>query len=175
MAQVFTVQDDVGSVANANAYGTEAEFIQYHEDRGNTYTATTAQIEAAIVKGSDFLDLAFSFKGYKRTSTQTTEFPRRDLYDKAGNLINGIPDVVKEAVFEYAYYLLSGTVTTLAAVPSRSSTGTSVKAERTKAGPIESEIEYESGGVYSTPVYPLADMKLKKAGLVQSGGNLIRG
>lgn len=169
----FTVQDDDGNVTGANAYLSVAELDAYHADRGNTYTGspdTTAK-EQAIVKSTDYLDTRFRFVGQKRSSSQSTEWPRYDARDLAGNLISDIPEEVKEATAEYALRAIAGS---LVADPSRDETGQGVKSTAVKADVVESKIEYIDGGSFTMPKYPVADRKLVKAGLTVSGGNLIR-
>ncbi len=66
MAAQFIVQDNVGGVANANAYVTLAAFKQYHDNRGNDYTTggyTDPQLQTAVVRATQYLDNRFSFPG----------------------------------------------------------------------------------------------------------------
>lgn len=52
-------------VLNANGYGSAAEYKTYFRARGVTVTATTSQIEAAIIKATSYIDKRFGlrFKG----------------------------------------------------------------------------------------------------------------
>jgi hypothetical protein len=61
------LQNSTGTVSGANAYLTVAAFKAYHDSRGNDYAGKTDdQIAAAIVRGTDFIDTRFSFRGIKQ-------------------------------------------------------------------------------------------------------------
>jgi hypothetical protein len=56
----------VTQMVPANAYITSNFFKEYHASRGNVYgTPTTAQLQQAIVQGTDYLDQWYRFKGVK--------------------------------------------------------------------------------------------------------------
>jgi hypothetical protein len=168
----FTVQNDSGIIDGANAYITVAEFKDYHKDRGNDFSAFgSSDIQKAIIRATDHLDTRFRFVGDKQSVNQTTAWPRVDAEDIDEDIRTGIPIEVKEATAEYAFIGLSQA---LNAAPTREGTGQMVQRKRTKVGPIEKDVEFVSGGVFSLPIYPLADQKLKAAGLVIRGGNVAR-
>lgn len=170
----FTVQDDSGSVDDANAYIDVAYLDAYHDARGNAYTGSpdaTAK-EQAIVRATDYLDTRFNFVGGVWATSQTTAWPRFSATDSSGRIVSGIPPEVKEATAEYALRAIAGI---LVADPSRDATGNTVKSDFVKADVVESKIEYMDGGSFTMPKYPVADRKLSKAGLTIRGGNLIRG
>lgn len=169
----FTVQDDTGDIAGANAYVSVAYFDAYHTERGNAYTGSpsSTEKEQAIVLATDYLDIRFNYVGLKRVSTQTTEWPRYSARDRDGRLVSGLPEVVKEAICEYALRALTAT---LVADPSRDASGNSIVSESVKADVVESRVQYSSGQGFVMPSYPLADKKLLKSGLIVSGGNILR-
>lgn len=172
----FTPQDSTGLVAGANAYITVAEFKAYHDDRGNSYAAapTDPDIEKAIVRASDYLDERFSFVGTRRNlrPVQTTEWPRTGAYDRDGAAVNDIPDAVKEATAEYALRAISAA---LNPDPDRDTSGAAVAKKAEAVGPISESVEFVGGAVFVMPKYPAADQKLRRAGLVRSGGTVLRG
>lgn len=169
----FLAQDDYGSVTSANSYDSIAAFKAYHTDRGNDYSAfLDADIEIAMIKATDYLDVRFRYIGERyQGREQSTEWPRKGARDRWGNTVSGIPTEVKEATFEYALRALSGV---LVGDPSRDATGGQVKSKAEAVGPISSSVAYALDGAFSMPVYPLADRKLKTAGLVVTGGDLRR-
>jgi hypothetical protein len=61
----------VVDITAANAYITVAEFAKYHTARGNAVPAgaTTLQIQAAIVQGTDYIDQKYRFSGIKLLQT----------------------------------------------------------------------------------------------------------
>lgn len=63
-----TEQSVVAEIDPANAYMSIAEFSKYHTSRGNAVPAgkTDAEIQAAIVQSTDYLDQKYRFNGVKR-------------------------------------------------------------------------------------------------------------
>lgn len=167
------VQDNTGAVAGANAYISVEEFKAYHTDRGNSFAGfADHQIEAAIIRATDYLDQRFNFVGKKRLGrNQTTEWPRMNVYDRDRSYVNGIPVEVKEATAEYALRALNQE---LNPDPERDPSGRPVHSKSEQVGPISESVTYAYGGAYTMPAYPAADRKLIKAGFVRSGGNLVR-
>lgn len=106
MPAVFTVQNDLGTVADANAYVDVAFFKQYHLDRGRPAAAalTDDKIQVGIVRATDYVDNRFDdrFAGSMLEDDQSTEWPRQDAYFDSGKAIEGIPLVLKRAISEYA-------------------------------------------------------------------------
>lgn len=180
----FTLQDDTGGVADANAYVDVVYFKEYHDDRGRTDeygAATDGQIQAAIVAATAYLDGRFEFIGWRQNlGSQTTAWPRYNAVDNDFAYVNGIPREVKDATCEYAMRALPGVVSTptantLLPDPEVSETGARIEEEILKAGPVEIATRYAAGGLYVMPPYPYADMILRKRGLVLSGRTLTRG
>jgi hypothetical protein len=79
----FNVQNDDGTVVDANAYIDVATFKAYHDSRGNDYSAySDTLIQKAIVRATDFVDTRFTYKGVKlntdpENAPQFTQWPRR--------------------------------------------------------------------------------------------------
>lgn len=162
----FTVQNDQGNVVGANAYISEAFFVAYHADRGNTYTATSTEIEQAIIKATDYLDQRFTFIGEKPDQSQTTEWPRLDAEDRNDNLRTGVPQEIKEATAEYALIALTQE---LNPAPTRDDTGALVSQRTDTVGPITESRTYANAASFSQPDYPKGDNKLISTGLVVVG------
>jgi len=105
----FTLQNDLGNVAGANAYVAAAAFTAYFADRGETFTQTQQAIEAAIVKATSYVDMRFVFFGTKLNGrSQSTLWPRNAIYDEDGHSVTGVPVEIKNAVFEFAKIALTG-------------------------------------------------------------------
>lgn len=77
-----TVEDGTG-LAAANSFATVAEFVAFNADRGNSTLAEadTDQIEAALVKGADYMEQKFRllWTGARATVTQRLSWPRRGV------------------------------------------------------------------------------------------------
>lgn len=168
------VQNIDGTAVGANAYITVQEFKDYHADRGaDTSAFDDEAIEAAIVRATDYLDQRFNFVGKKRLGRdQTTEWPRSDAWDRDRYYINDIPPEVKEACAEYALRALAAE---LNPDPERNASGVAVLSKSEAVGPISESVTFVGGAVFQMPKYPAADQKLVRAGLVRSGGTLLRG
>ena len=169
MTASFTVQDDNGTVVDANAYISAQEFKDYHDSRGNSYTNTDALIQKAIVKATDYLDGRFNFVGFRRYSDQTTAWPRWDAIDITDRFLRGIPDPIKHATAEYA---LRAMTATLAPDPTYDASGRGLSKVRKKVGPIETDKTFS--GAFVMPIYPAADRKLYQWGLVVRGATSVR-
>lgn len=131
--------------ATAVAYDTAANADAYFTARGiTTWTGAETAKEAALVRGCDYLERRYRGKwvGLKSTKEQSLSWPRGWVSDVEGYAIDAdvVPDQVKYANFEAALLILTGT--DLEPVLDR---GGQVKRERVKAGPVETETEYQGG------------------------------
>jgi hypothetical protein len=124
----------------------------------------------SIAPGSAGNDTVFSTDVVNATITafnkgedagqQPLSFPRRYLYDRLGNEIDGIPKKLKDAISEYA---VRAHASTLDPDPVIDDSASQIKRTKDKVGPIESEIEYVEGtyGRVLIKPYPAADRLLR--------------
>jgi len=169
---VLLIQSDDGLTVNANAYDSAANLLAYHLARGNAVDYDVEQIERAIVKATDYVDVRFRYKGRRLNGRdQSTEWPRVRVNDAQGYYVNGVPTEVKEAVFEYALRALKGT---LNPDPVVEDLGRQLESKTEKFGPFSESTSYYEAGT-ALPKYPEADKKLTSAGLTITGGDIIRG
>lgn len=167
------VQDDNGSVEDANSYQSVADFKAYHDARGNDYSDfDDAAISTALVRATDYLDNTFNFIGTRGSTDQSTKWPRDNAYDRDGYLVLGIPKAVKKATNEYGLIAAKQEINPN---PTRDETGQRVIQMSETVGPISESKTFASGAAFSMPVYPVADSMLKSAGLVVAGSQIIRG
>lgn len=164
----FTVQNDNGTVADANAYVTVEEFKLFHDERGgNIATFTDEQIEKAIVRATDFLDSRYAFAGVQRHSDQGTQFPR--LFSEPESVSrDGLPRALKHAACLLAMRSLGGA--TLLPDPTFNPGGVVVAVSK-KVGPLETSTQYAAPGAGAAPAapqYPDVDLLLKNAKLLGS-------
>ncbi len=167
------IVEDGTVVANANSYQTEAAFLSYWSDRNITISNTTAEIEAALIIATQYVDLNNTWKGDAVSETQSLDWPRSGAYDKNGFLIDSgvIPDELKNAVNEYAYRQL-----TSALQPDDSQSQTIVS-EKKRLGTLEKEIDYLEEAKKIKLRYPMADNWLRgltKGGTMGSFGGVSR-
>lgn len=138
----FIPEDGTG-VTNANAYASVVDIDAIIVDRGGdtVWTAAATGVkEAAIVRATDYIEARFGsrFLGTKLTTTQSLGFPRQCLYDRNGQLVEGIPTPFKIALSEYVKRALDHDLWN---EPLLNPKGR-VVTEREKVGPIESDIRY---------------------------------
>lgn len=193
MAIQFVTEDGTG-LATATAYVTEAEFVQYWENRGEALTGITSDNQkTAINRATAYIDKRFGerFLGWRENRAQCLEWPRADAIDDDGFLLEDIPKDLKDATCEYA--LRVHHLTQLAPDPQLpfnqratrgettvESAGLSVS-KKEKVGPIEestsqgdfSKLSSALGGSPLIPAYPEADLLIKK--LTSSSRDLVRG
>lgn len=166
------VQDDTGAVSGANAYISLVEFKTYHDTRGNNYLAfTDTEIENAIIRSSDYVDIRFDFIGSKLNARdQITQWPRSSALDRDGWYVTGIPLEIKDAIAEYAFRALSSP---LIPDPVTDKTGREVESTEIKAGPITKKVSYIGRGQNTFKPFPKADRIL--ANLLEPAGMIARG
>ena len=127
------------------------------------YTAANGVATTETITLGAF-DLATSAGASSRQ--QPLEFPRVDLRDRTGQLVLGVPDRAVEATYEYANRASSAA---LAPDPVIHSSGLRRTKDRSKVGPLETDIEFaDDTGVQITKPYPAADRLLQE--YVRTGG-----
>lgn len=161
----FSVQNDTGTVTDANAYITVAEFHAYWADRNvDTSAMTDEQVQGRIVEATQYIDTRYQYAGHKvEGRDQTTEFPRDCLYDRFCNLVEGVPREVKQACAEYAY---AAETTALSNTYTASEQG--IIKEKDKVDVLETEREYNGAKISASTwnVYQIADNILTNSGFV---------
>lgn len=173
MTVAIVIQNDNGTMADANSYCDVTYFKAYHAARGKSWgSSTDDQIAGALVQSTDFVDGRFTFRGRATNLGQTTRWPRIAAYDNDRRILSGIPRALKEAVCAYALRALTAT---LNPDPVRDATGQTVISKSSAVGPITKSVTYAPGGVLTMPKYPEADNKLRSAGLVETTGTVQRG
>jgi len=126
------IEDGTG-VVDANSYVTTDEFKTYALARGIT-VPSDAEIDVALLKAIDYLEIKPCYAGYKINEEQSLAFPR--------DAFTGIPKNLKIAQIRLAIAVLEG-VDLLPIISGNSSD----YVIREKVGPIETE--YASGSQFS--------------------------
>jgi len=162
----FVVQTPDTPLSTANAYMAVQAFKDYHDDRGNAYTASDTEIEQAIVRATDYMDSRWTFAGSRQDADQSTECPRSGVYDpNSGLSVDPYPEELEEACAEYSISALAGSLYPLSNVDS---TGRDVKKLRKKVDVIETETEYFNPGGTAWKLFSVADGKMIKTKLLVS-------
>jgi hypothetical protein len=162
--------DTTPGSATAVAYDDAAAADAYFLARNiTTWTGTDAVKEAALIRGTDYLERRYigQWIGVKATEAQSLAWPRIDAVDVDGYSYDSdeIPTALKHANFEAALLVLTGT--DLEPVLER---GGSITKERVKAGPVESETEYSSGAAARSTFTAIDGLV---SGLISGGGSTV--
>jgi len=81
MAIQFVVETGTSS-ATATSYATVAQFEQYWENRGTTFSEADDVIKAWLNQATEFIDINYNFEGQPASSAQALEWPRSYCIDR---------------------------------------------------------------------------------------------
>jgi hypothetical protein len=159
MAATFIVEDGSG-VEDANAYLEVDEATQFIENYGNSTdwsSATGAQKQNAIREATRYLDLHYSWDGYKVYEGYILQWPRYEMYDEDGDYVDEdiIPERIKQACAYLALKVIEGNT-----LIQDFSDESPVKKYKTVIGPITEEKEFTTGE-NPDKSYTIADMLVK--------------
>lgn len=129
MANPILVVEDGTGLADANSYSSIPLYTEYWNNLGVEVTASQAELDGALIRGAQFLDLTYgpSLVGVRMTDTQALEFPRIGLYTASGLEITGIPTALRSALHEAASRALTQS---LMPDPTTDASGLAVKRRR---------------------------------------------
>lgn len=167
----FTQQNNDGTVDGANAYTDPATVRAYWSDRGVDLTARTdAELQAAIVNATTYLDGRYRWVGYQLRRLQGTQWPRGGIT----TFLRGLPPALVTATCMLASRALTGKP--LMPDPTFDPSGQKVQESTKKVGPIEVSLKFAEssgagGAAASVPDYPEVTLMLQAAGLVGSGNS----
>lgn len=164
----LVVEAGMGANPAANCYISTASADAYFADRGITaWTGATAVKEAAIIRATDYLEWAYTWKGVRLSELQPLQWPRtfypNDVVNRLINL-NIVPPVVVNANAELALLALSGTLMPETVGQKLMSESVSV------GGAISRSRSFAGGGGFSNQRrFPFVDRML---GRYASGGSM---
>lgn len=147
-------------VPNANSYVSEAELTSYASDRGITLVGDA---DVLLIRAMDYIE-SLSYKGYKVSSIQPLQWPRRGVYiDGYYVPSDSIPKELKYALMQTAIAIDEG------------NDPLAVQTQAVKREKVDViEVEYASGSS-SSPVIKQINVALAKllGGNGSLGGNVI--
>lgn len=105
LPDVNLIVEDGSGLQNANSYCDLDYALEYCTNKGYASWLSLSENEQKvfIIRGTEFIDNFYMWKGRKGKGSQALSFPRLDLYDDDHYLINGIPDKLKKACLEAAF------------------------------------------------------------------------
>lgn len=91
-------------LSNANTYVSLEFARKYAIERGyeDILLMTDDELKKMLIRGTDYIDHVYKYRGTKCTKQQALAFPRKNLIDDDGFEIDGIPLNLKKAVVEAA-------------------------------------------------------------------------
>lgn len=154
----FVVEDGT-SKTDSTSYVSVADFKQYWENRGTTYTDTDATIQAWLNTATEYIDSSYNFTGEISDEDQALQWPRWGVQKLDGGYYEStdIPKNLKSAVCQ------------LAAIKKNESlydVGYNIKSE--SYGPVSKTYSGKDGQKY----FPIVDKLLKH--LISVGPGLMR-
>ena len=105
LPDVNLIVEDGTGLPNANSYCDLDYALEYCTMKGYTSWQSLSDTEQKvfIIRGTEFIDNFYNWRGRKGKGSQALSFPRLDLYDDDQYLINGIPEKLKKACLEAAF------------------------------------------------------------------------
>lgn len=102
---IFTVEDGT-CVSGANSYISLEEANQYQTNKGRSdwLALTDEEKLTSLIKGTQYVDALYTWKGRRKYQSQELSFPRVMLRDRDGFIVDGIPKAIRQAVCEAAFY-----------------------------------------------------------------------
>lgn len=172
MAFAFEVQDPDVPTSTANAYVSVAYFKDYCDGRGYDYSALTdTEIQQAIVRATDFMDARWTYEGFRYDDTQSTEVPRREVWDAQGIYLDGFPDPFEDACCEYAKTIAIDGLSLIPNNVDNTVPGQLTYDRKRVEGAVETEKHYNPNkgyGSVTNPSWPLPDKMMTRTGLLGS-------
>lgn len=116
LPKIELIIEDGTCVPNSNSYCDLDYALKYCVEKGYTSWLDLTEDEQKIflIRGTDFIDNFYDWKGYSRKGQfQSMAFPRDRVFDDRGFELIGIPDKLKKACVEAAYINATSSDTTL--------------------------------------------------------------
>lgn len=110
----LVVENGTG-LPDANSYCDLDYAVEYCTMKGYTdwLKLSENQQKIFIIRGTEFVDNFYTWKGIRHRQSQSMAFPRDDIYDDDRYPVDGIPDKLKKACVEAAFLNASSSANTL--------------------------------------------------------------
>ena len=110
----LVVENGTG-LPDANSYCDLDYAVEYCTMKGYTdwLKLSENQQKIFIIRGTEFVDNFYTWKGIRHRQSQSMAFPRDDIYDDDRYPVDGIPDKLKKACIEAAFLNASSSANTL--------------------------------------------------------------
>jgi hypothetical protein len=152
MAVAFVVEDGTG-LSNATSYVTVVEardYISIKPTNAKWDALADEQVEAYLMWATRLLDQRAFFYGQKAVQSSALRWPRSGVMDRDGISVpyDTIPEPIKAATIEIAFFLCTQSVDPSTGLPQTSGAIKSIKADVV-------EIVYDDGRYQDPTLFPL--------------------
>lgn len=176
----LVVEDGTG-LATANSYDSLANVEEYHRLAGNedAWAELTENDKVlCLLNATTYMDRRWSYVGslYNEgddvSPRQALSWPRIGVYDREGVLRDDDDPMPQEILDIFAEYCLeygrTGIFAEVLTNPEEADTnGRTISAQRNRVGPLEEEIEYDTGkGKNYIPTFTKSDQMMLQSGFV---------
>ena len=172
LPEVTLIVEDGSGLPDANSYCDLDYALEYCTNKGYTSWQSLSETEQKvfIIRGTEFIDNFFNWKGRKGKGSQALSFPRLDLYDDDHYLICGVPDKLKKACLEAAFLNSTSGADTLFTTKDENG---AIKRQKVDSLEVEyfsnQQNETNQGSVDYTTIYDILNKLLK--GLYKEKGD----
>ena len=115
LPNITLIVEDGTGIPNANSYCDLDYALEYCTMKGYTDWQNLSEDmqKVYIIRGTEFVDNFYNWRGVRRKQSQSMAFPRDEIYDDDRYPVNGIPDKLKKACLEAAFLNVTAGTSTL--------------------------------------------------------------
>lgn len=163
LPSIELIIENGNGIVNANSYVDLDFALEYCTMKGYSDWANLSEDEQKIylIRGTEFVDNYYTWKGFRRYKNQALSFPREDLFDLDRYKVDDIPTALKKACIEAAWLNTESGVDTLF---STSDENGNVKRQKVDSLEVEYFSQSESSSSSSvdyTSIYDILNKLLK--------------
>lgn len=161
--EINLVVENGTGLSNANSYCNLDYALEYCTMKGYTNWQTLSEDEQKIfiIRGTEFVDNFFNWKGVRYRQSQSMAFPRDNLYDEDRYPVIGIPDKLKKACLEAAFLNASSGSDTLFSVKDENGDIKKQKVDSLEVEYFGNQSNVSSQSVNYTTIYDVLNKLLK--------------
>lgn len=165
------ITENGNGLPDANSYCDLDFALEYCTMKGYSDWQKLSESEQKIylIRGTEFVDNYYEWKGFRRSKNQSMAFPRVELYDSDHYEVEGIPERLKKACIEAAWLNASSGTETLFTTEDENGKIKRQKVDRLEVEYFEksSSSRTNSSEIDYTSIYDILNKLLK--GLYKTG------
>lgn len=160
---VELIVEDGSGVDNANSYVDLDFALEYCTMKGYSdwLDLTDDEQKIYLIRGTEFVDNYYTWKGVRKYKTQSLSFPREELYDLDRYRVDGIPVALKKACIEAAWLNAESGTDTLFSTADENGDIKRQKVDSLEVEYFSSSESSNSSSVDYTSIYDILNKLLK--------------